>query len=127
MSTPPSSAAHGVWFACLAVLYSACQVNGLPEQSAMLVSVKPFAALACMDPAWPVVRSSSFTVNPLDGSVKSTVTTSPVFIRSVCALPRNVAAFGSCGAGGPAGTPLVWMSAKLTGSSQPVLQVVKLN
>ena len=33
MSTPPSSAAHGTWFCCLAVLYSAWKVNGMPEQS----------------------------------------------------------------------------------------------
>ena len=50
MSTPPSSAAHGTWFCCLAVLYSAWKVNGVPEQSAMLVFMKPFAALAVMNP-----------------------------------------------------------------------------
>ena len=50
ISTPPSSAAHGTWFCCLAVLYSAWKVNGVPEQSAMLVFMKPFAALAVMVP-----------------------------------------------------------------------------
>ena len=30
ISTPPSSAAHGTWFCCLAVLYSAWKVNGVP-------------------------------------------------------------------------------------------------
>ena len=48
--TPPSSAAHGTWFCCFAVLYSAWKVNGVPEQSAMLVLAKPFAALAVMNP-----------------------------------------------------------------------------
>jgi hypothetical protein len=48
MSTPPSSAAHGTWFCCRAVLYSAWKVYGWPEQSAMLVFMKPFAALATM-------------------------------------------------------------------------------
>ena len=33
-----------------AVLYSAWKVNGVPEQSAMLVFMKPFAALAVMYP-----------------------------------------------------------------------------
>ena len=60
MSTPPSSAAHGTWFCFLAVLYSACQVNGLPEQSDMFVSVNPFLALAWIKPVWPVVRSWTF-------------------------------------------------------------------
>ena len=50
MSTPPSSAAQGTWLCCLAVLYSAWKVNGVPEQSAMLVFMKPFAALAVMNP-----------------------------------------------------------------------------
>src|SRR5215470_11760792 len=50
MSTPPSSAAQGVWFCGLAVLYSAWKLNGFPEQSAMLVFWKPFAALATMNP-----------------------------------------------------------------------------
>ena len=31
-------------------LYSAWKVNGVPEQSVMLVSAKPFAALAVMNP-----------------------------------------------------------------------------
>ena len=48
--TPPSSAAHGTWFWILAVLYSAWKVNGVPEQSAMLVFMKPFDALAVMNP-----------------------------------------------------------------------------
>ena len=50
ISTPPSAAAHGTWFCCLAVLYSAWKVNGVPEQSAMLVFMNPFAALAVMNP-----------------------------------------------------------------------------
>ena len=34
------------------MLYSAWKVNGVPEQSAMLVFMKPFAALAVMNPVW---------------------------------------------------------------------------
>ncbi len=50
MSTPPSRAAQGVWFCCLAVLYSARKVCGTPAQLDMLVFWKPFLALATMNP-----------------------------------------------------------------------------
>src|SRR5579863_8447807 len=48
---------------------------------------------------------------------------SPGFISSVCELGVWVARSDCCGDGGPVGTPLRWTQAKLTGSSQPVLQV----
>src|ERR1051326_218263 len=107
ISTPPSSAAHGTWFCFLAVSYSACQVNGLPEQSDMFVSVNPFAALACMNPLWPVVRSAILVVKPPGGSLIDSLITSPGFILSVLALPSIVLVLGSCGAGEPGGMPLV--------------------
>src|SRR5581483_2866622 len=105
--TPPSSAAHGTWFCCLAVLYSACQVNGVPEQSAMLVSVKPFDALAVMNPVRWVVRSLTVVVNPFAGSVMETWSLSPGLIISVLPFGVNVLTSVCCGFGGPAGTPLV--------------------
>ena len=107
ISTPPSSAAHGTWFCFLAVLYSACQVNGLPEQSDMFVSVNPFLALAWINPVWPVVRSATLAVKPPAGSVIDTLSTSPGFSLSVLALPSIVLVLGSCGAGEPGGMPLV--------------------
>jgi hypothetical protein len=42
----------------------------------------------------------------------------------VCEFGVNVERSLSCGLGAPAGTPLVWMKAKLTGSVQFGLQVV---
>src|SRR5262249_10147448 len=50
MSTPPCSAAQGTWFCCLAELYSAWKVNGVPLQVLGLVFMKPFLALAVMKP-----------------------------------------------------------------------------
>ena len=66
-------------------------------------------------------------MKPPGGSLINSLSTSPGFILRVLALPRNVAVFGSCGAGGPGGTPLVCRKEKFTGSSQPVLQEAKLN
>src|SRR5580658_6823087 len=66
-------------------------------------------------------------VNPCGGSVIETCSTSPGLIFSVWRFPRNVLASVSWGLGGPAGTPLVSRSAKLTGSSQLALQVAKPN
>ena len=50
---------------------------------------------------------------------------SPGFSSSVCELGVLVARSDSCGDGGPVGTPSRWIQAKLTGSSQPPLQVAK--
>jgi hypothetical protein len=50
-----------------------------------------------------------------------TVTLSPGFISSVRRLGVNVALSLSWGDGGPVGTPLVWMWAKLTGSTHRLL------
>jgi hypothetical protein len=125
--------AHGTWLAFLAVLYSAWKLNGVPEQSAMLVFWNPFAALATTKPVWPVVRSATEARSPpMSGDPESgtspidTLSTSPGFIFRVWALPKNVARFGSCGAGGPGGTPSSCMNEKLTGSMQLLLQLAKL-
>jgi hypothetical protein len=99
----------------------------------MLVFWNPFAALATTKPVLPVVRSATEALSPpMSGDPESgtslidTLSTSPGFIFRVLALPRNVAPFGSCGAGGPGGTPSVCMNEKLTGSTQLLLQVAKL-
>jgi hypothetical protein len=117
----------------LALLYSAWKLNGVPEQSVMLVFWKPFAALATMNPVWPVVRSVTEALSPpRSGDPESgtlltdTVSLSPGFIFSVLPFPRKLDRVGSCGAGAPAGTPSVCRKAKLTGSMQSLLQLAKL-
>src|SRR2546429_623285 len=99
----------------------------------MLVCWGPCAALAPTTPACPVVGSAAEALSPpTSGAPESgtslidTLSTSPGFIFRVWALPKNVARFGSCGAGGPGGTPLSCMNEKLTGSTQLLLQVAKL-
>src|SRR5690348_8985415 len=108
-----------------AVLYSGWKLNGWPEQLVIEVSWKPLTAEACMKPDWPVVRSSSVTSKALTplcpgtgASDMCTWTVSPGFINNVFAFGLNVERLASCGFGGPAGTPLVAMNAKFTGSSQ---------
>jgi hypothetical protein len=88
MSTPPSSAAHGTWFCTAAVLYSAWNVNGVPSQLVIEVSMNPFAALAVIHPVCPVLRSRIVVVNPCGGSVIDTWITSPGLISRVWALDR---------------------------------------
>ena len=44
------SAPHGMMLPALAVLYSGWKLNGVPEQSADEVVMKPLAADACMKP-----------------------------------------------------------------------------
>lgn len=70
-----------------------------------MVSVKPFLALATMNPVLPVVRSSTVVVSPDGGSVTETLSMSPALISSVCALGMLLALSASCGLGGPAGMP----------------------
>src|SRR6516225_5572319 len=126
MSTPPSSAAQGVWFCCLAVLYSAWKPNGLPEQSLILVFWKPFFALATMNPVLCVVRSVTEAFSPAGVLLIDAVSLSPEFIFSVWLFPNHVPTLSCCGLGGPGGIPLVCMNAKLTGSMQLLLQLGKL-
>ena len=47
---------------------------------------------------------------------------SPGFISSVRWFGVTVLRLAFCGLGGPVGTPLVWTNAKLTGSTQLLLQ-----
>src|SRR5689334_14442775 len=113
---------HGSRFAGRAVLYSLWKLNGLPLQVNGLVSAKPLAADACMNPLWPVVRSVSLTSKTRPLAVRAsnmwTLIRSPGRISSVCAFGVNVARLDSWGLGGPVGTPLVWIQAKFTGSKQ---------
>src|SRR5215470_17736661 len=108
--------------------YSGWKLNGVPVQSAGFVFMKPLAAEATMKPLCPVVRSVSlassawpppgiFALNMLR------VIASPGFIKRVCEFGVSVLRSLSCGLGGPAGTPLVWIKAKLMGSTQSGLQV----
>src|SRR5712691_1215831 len=107
ISTPPSSAAHGTWFCCAAVAYSAWKVCGVPPHVREFVFMKPLASLATMKPVWPVVRSVTVVRNPAAVSWRVACTLSPGFIFSVLSLGAKLASFNSCGLGGPAGTPSV--------------------
>jgi hypothetical protein len=111
-----------------AVEYSGWKLNGVPEQSAGLVFMKPFAPEAIMNPDVPLVRSRSVSSSarppPLSLASKMWMTTvSPGLMSSVWRFGVTVARSDSCGLGGPVGTPLCWINAKLTGSSQLPLQV----
>src|SRR5215468_84383 len=109
---------HGMTFAGLAVLYSGWKLNRVPVQSNGLV---------IMNPLLPVVRSVSCASNACPPGIFAshmwTVILSPGFISSVCELGVTVARLLFCGLGGPVGTPLVWTQAKLTGSTQLLLQL----
>src|ERR1700690_3086001 len=123
-------AAHGMMLPAFAVEYSGWKLNGVPLQSAIEGLANPFAADACMKPVLWSVRSSMVTSNafPPPGAGAShicTVTLSPGFISRVCELGTKVLMLASCGLGSPVGTPLVWMNAKLTGSSQLALHDAK--
>jgi len=121
-------AAHGTMLAGFAVLYSGWKLNGVPLQLAIEVLAKPLAADACIQPLVCSVRSSMVTLNafPPPGAAASAMwmtTSSPGFMSSVCELGVKLATVASCGLGAPVGTPLVWMNAKFTGSSQSALHV----
>ena len=79
-----------------------------------------------MNPVLWVVRSRTTAVNPCGGSEIEVTSTSPGLNNSVWRFGVNVLTLASCGFGGPVGTPLVCMNAKLTGSMQLLLQVAKL-
>ena len=88
------------------------------------VFMNPFAADACMNPLWPVVKSFMTTSNaccpgsPGTGaSNMCTRTLSPGFINSVSPFGVALWMLASCGLGGPAGIPFLWMNAKFSGSS----------
>src|SRR5258708_24652030 len=93
----------------------------------MFVFMKPLAALATMNPEWPVLRSLIRVRKPAAVSLIVTWSTSPPFIFRVCAFGKNVLTSVRCGLGGPAGTPFICRNAKLTGSMQLLLHVTKPN
>src|SRR5215470_9859563 len=102
--------------------YSGWKLNGVPVQSAGFVFMKPLAAEAIMKPLRPVVRSVSFASSAwppgIFASNMLSLIASPGRISRVCLFGVTVVRSLSCGLGGPAGTPLVWMKAKLMGSVQ---------
>src|ERR1700719_2995087 len=118
---------HGMMFCARADEYSGWKLNGVPEQSAELVFMKPLAAEAIMKPLRPVVRSVSLASSACPPGTLAlnmcTVIASPGFISRVCEFGVTVVRSLSCGLGGPVGTPLVWMKPKLTGSVQSGLHV----
>src|SRR5215472_8175404 len=118
---------QGRMFRARAVAYSGWKLNGVPAQVNGLVFRNPFLAEAIMKPLRPVVRSVSFASSArppgILASHRWTVILSPGFISRVRPFGVNVARSDFCGPGGPAGTPLVWMKAKLVGSGQLKLQV----
>src|SRR5215472_1845086 len=119
------AAAQPPWLAVLAVEYSGRKFHGVPLQSAIEVFMKPFLADACMNPVFPVLRSST-AVSSAPALLLSKIwilSLSPGFIRSVRWFGVTELRSDRCGLGGPVGTPLVWMKAKLTGSTQLLLQV----
>src|SRR5258708_26513428 len=115
ISTPPSRAAQGTWFCCLAVSYSAWKVCRVPWQVLKSVFAKPLAWLATMKPLWCVVRSVTFVVNPAVGSLICTFNTSPELKVSVSPLGVRVWMFAFCGLGGPAGTAVALRNARVIG------------
>src|SRR5437763_17164225 len=109
-----------------AVLYIGSKLKGVPLQSLTEVFMKPLAAEATMKPLWCVVRSLIVILNacwppPMLASNMWVLITSPGFISRVCLFGVIVARLDSCGLGGPVGTPLVWIQAKFTGSTQLLL------
>src|SRR6516164_3823631 len=82
---------------------------------------KPLAALAVMDPDWPVVRSLMVARSPFGVSPMVTVRLSPEFIsRSRLRSGVNVAVVESTGLAGAVVRPFLLRNAKLT-YSRPVL------
>src|SRR5690242_3679101 len=121
-------AAQPPWLAVLAVEYSGRKLNGVPLQSAIEVFMKPFLAEASMNPVLPVLRSRT-CVSSAPALLLSKMwmaSLSPGFISRVRWFGVNVLRLAFCGLGGPVGTPLVWMNARLTGSTQLLLHTAKL-
>src|ERR1700745_4090003 len=120
------SAALGTSLPSFAVEYSGWKEKLVGAQVLRSRSCKPFFALATMKPDCPVVLSVTVVFIPLDVSWSVRSTVSFWFISSVSLLGVKVELFASPGPGGPAGTPFIWMKAKLTGSVQLGLQKAKL-
>src|SRR5215472_2048858 len=118
------AAAQPPWLTVLAVEYSGRKLHGVPLQSAIEVFMKPFLAEASMNPVCPELRSRT-RVSRAPAFLLSKIpiwSLSPGFISSVRWLGVTELRFARCGLGGPVGTPLVWTKAKLTGSTQLLLQ-----
>ena len=118
------AAAQPPWLMVLAVEYSGRKLHGVPLQSAIEVFMKPLPAEASMNPVRPELRSRTW-VSSAPAFLLSKIriwSLSPGFISSVRWLGVAVLRLASCGLGGPVGTPLVWMKAKLIGSTQLLLQ-----
>src|SRR5579863_6505331 len=79
-----------------------------------------------MKPDFPVVSSLTRLSMPWGVSLTVTSMVSPWFISSVWEFGVKLAIVCVAGPGGPVGTPSFWMKAKLTGSVQFGLHVVKL-
>src|SRR5215469_7026126 len=83
-------------------------------------SPNPLAALAVIDPVWPVVRSLIVILNPFEVSPMATVSVSPLWkSRSLVRFGVNVASVESTGLAGACETPFLVMNAKFT-YSRPV-------
>src|SRR5215469_3071528 len=83
-------------------------------------SPNPLAALAVIEPAWPVVRSRITTCNPLPVSPIATVRVSPEFMnKSLAGSGVTVARDLSTGFAGAWEIPFLVMKAKFT-YSRPV-------
>src|SRR6266699_5164993 len=93
----------------------------VPPVGANCTSPNPLAALAVIEPLWPVVWSSILTVRPPAESPKPTLraSTEPMN-RSLDELGVKVAAVASTGLAGACGVPSLVMNAKL-GYSRPVI------
>jgi hypothetical protein len=124
---PLCSGVHGVMFnQCSAVF--GFEIVWDAVAVALFVSMNPFAADACIKPVWPVERSviiaSKACPPPVTAASKMWILRrSPGSIRNVCALGVKVAKLAVCGPGGPVGVPSLWISAKLNGSMQLLLQL----
>src|ERR1700747_1649803 len=121
------AAAQPPWLIVLAVESPGRKLNGVPLQSAIEVFMKPFLAEASMNPVFPVLRSRT-CVSRAPALLLSKMwmaSLSPGFISRVRWFGVTVFRWERCGLGGPVGTPFVWMNAKLTGSTQLLLQTLK--
>jgi len=116
-------AVHGVMCVEAAVLYSGRKLKPAVAHVAGLVFLKPLAELETMEPKVEEVRSMTSVSRATPLSLIVTTRLSPGFMRRVLAFGVYVAAVCAPGAGGPVGTPFLWMKAKLTGSMQPLLFV----
>jgi hypothetical protein len=88
-----------------------------------LTVAKPLAALAVIEPDWPLVRSLSPTCSPLFVSWMSMVTASPgCIINTLLGEGSNVPCVAPSGEGGPIGVPFLVMNAKLAGSTPTVFR-----